>query len=297
VIGEGIYVLDGQGRLTFMNPEAQRLLGWTEAELLGREVHEVIHFQKDGTPLQATECPELQAITCGGIVRHEEDVFKRKDGTLFPVALVATPLLEDGRVAGSVAAFHDITDRKKVAEELKLLNDILAHRANTDPLTGISNRLKFNEILNIELQRAKRFDTPLSLIMFDVDHFKEINDTFGHHTGDEVLRDLTKLVAQYVRSHDLFARWGGEEFMIMVTNTAADNARHFAEKLRLTIESRRFPGVQQVTCSFGVAQLGSDDNDDRFTQRVDRALYLAKAQGRNRVELACPWPDGEAAAD
>jgi len=287
VLGEGIYVLDGRGRLTFMNPEAERLLGWTEAELLGREVHEVIHFQKaDRTPLPASECPVLRAISSGGAFRDEEDVFTRKDGTLFPVAIVATPLREDGQVVGSVAAFQDITERKKAAGELKLLNEILARQAATDPLTGISNRLKFNDLLSAELRRASRFGTPLSLIMFDIDHFKRINDTFGHHTGDSVLRELTGMVAQSVRVHDLFARWGGEEFMIMVTNTTAGNARLYAEKLRCLIESREFTEVRHVTCSFGVTQLGDDDNDDRFTQRVDRALYRAKTLGRNRVERA-----------
>jgi len=287
VIGEGIYVLDGQGRLTFMNPEAEKLLGWTEAELLGREVHDVIHFQKaDRTPLPAAECPVHRAISSGGTFRNEEDVFTRKDGTLFPVAIVATPLREDGRIVGSVAAFQDISERKKVHGEMKLLNELLARQATTDPLTGISNRLKFNDMLSTELRRAKRFGTPLSLIMFDIDHFKGINDSFGHHAGDQVLRELTGLVAQSVRAHDLFARWGGEEFMIMATNITADNARLYAEKLRLMIEHREFSGVRRVTCSFGVAQLASDDNDDSFTRRADDALYRAKAQGRNRVELA-----------
>ncbi len=287
VIGEGIYVLDGQGCLTFMNPEAEKLLGWTEAELLGRQVHEVIHFQKaDRTPLPASECPVLRTISSGGTFRDEEDVFMRKDGTLFSVSIVATPLRDDRQVVGSVAAFQDITERKKVDGELKLLNEILARQATTDPLTGISNRLKFNDALSAEMRRASRFGTPLSLIMFDIDNFKQINDTFGHHTGDTVLRELTGLVAQSVRVHDLFARWGGEEFMIMVTNTAADNARRYAEKLRRQVENREFTGVRQVTCSFGVVQLCVGDTDDRFTQKVDNALYRAKTEGRNRVEMS-----------
>ncbi len=287
MIGEGIYVLDARGCLTFMNPEAEKLLGWTEAELMGREVHEVIHAQRaDGTPLPAAECPVLRAISCGTAFRNEDEVFIRKDGSRFPASVVATPLCEGGRIIGSVAAFHDITERKKVAEELRLLNDILARQATTDPLTGISNRLKCNEALSTEVRRANRFHTPLSLIMFDIDQFKQINDTFGHHTGDLVLREVTGLVSQSVRVHDLFARWGGEEFMIMVTNSVAENARLFAEKLRQQIEHRQFSGTGRVTCSFGVAQLELDETDDSFTRRVDGALYQAKALGRNRVETA-----------
>jgi diguanylate cyclase (GGDEF)-like protein/PAS domain S-box-containing protein len=287
VIGEGIYALDAQGRLTFMNPEAEKLLGWAEAELLGKQVHDIIHFQKaDGKRCLAEECQALRTITTGEILRNDEDVFTRKDGIQFPASSVCTPLREDGHVVGSVTVFQDITERKRAAVELKLLNEILAQQATSDPLTGIANRLKFNDRLSTEVQRAKRFGTPLSLMMFDIDHFKKINDTYGHLAGDAVLRELTSLVGRYVRMHDIFARWGGEEFMILLTNTAAENARLFAEKLRTTIATNKFSTVGHVTCSFGVAQLSLEDTDDRFTHRVDDALYKAKLKGRNSVETS-----------
>jgi diguanylate cyclase (GGDEF)-like protein/PAS domain S-box-containing protein len=287
VIGQGIYVLDKEGRLTFMNPEAEKLLGWTEAELLGKEVNKVIHFlNKDGTRLPAAECPEIKTITFGGIYRDEESLFSRKDGTLFPAAVVATPLRENEEIIGSVAAFQDITERKNAAEELKRLNELLEHQATTDPLTGISNRLKFSDTLNAEIRRSKRYSLPLSLIMFDIDHFKGINDTYGHLAGDGVLRELVHLAAANVRLNDLLARWGGEEFMLMVTNSALDHAGTVAEKLRTMFEHHYFSGVGRVTCSFGVSQFGSNENEDLFIKRVDDALYRAKDRGRNRVEIA-----------
>jgi diguanylate cyclase (GGDEF)-like protein/PAS domain S-box-containing protein len=287
MIGEGIYVLDAQGRLTFMNPEAERLLGWTEAELLGKVFYEVVHCQKDERArVLPAESSILTTVASNQMYRSESDLFRRRDGVFFPVAIVATPLVEHGHVAGSVVVFQNITDRKRMEAELEMLNEFLVRQATTDPLTGISNRMTFTDMLNREIRRARRFETPLSLIMFDVDHFKEINDTYGHHTGDEVLRQLAGLVAQNIRAHDLFARWGGEEFMIMVANTALDNARLLGDKLRVMIENTVFPGVRSVTCSFGVVQLDQDDNDDRFTKRVDDALYRAKARGRNRVETA-----------
>ncbi len=177
-------------------------------------------------------------------------------------------------------------ERQQAAEELKRLNGLLERQATTDPLTGISNRLKFNNTLETELQRSMRYALPLSLIMFDIDHFKSINDTYGHQTGDSVLCELAALTLKNVRLYDLFARWGGEEFMILVTNTAPDNVRMFAEKLRLRIEDRPFAGAGRVTCSFGVAHFQGDETADRFVQRVDAALYRAKARGRNRVEMA-----------
>jgi diguanylate cyclase (GGDEF)-like protein/PAS domain S-box-containing protein len=285
VIGEGIYVLDQEGRLQFLNAEAERLLGWTGAELKGRNFHDVVHYQKaDHTPLAEDECPVLKTINAGRTYRTEEDVFTRKDGTLFSASVVATPLIEDEGIVGSVAAFQDITDRKQAADELRRLNELLARQATTDTLTGIANRLKFNEALRAEIRRSKRYNVPLSLIMFDIDHFKTINDTFGHHSGDTVLRDLTKLVSRNVRINDEFARWGGEEFMIMVTNTSLPHAGQFAEKLRALIEDLQWPWSGKITCSFGVTQLAEDDTEDRLVQRVDDALYRAKANGRNRVE-------------
>lgn len=291
MIGEGLYVLDGHGRILFMNPEAEKLLGWRETELRGKEFHEMIHCEKaDGIGVTTSECSVLKTIGFGGTYRSEDHLFMRRDGTLFPVSLVATPFVEHGQLAGTVVVFQDITDRKRMEAELEMLNEFLVRQATTDPLTGIANRLKFADALNMEIQRAGRFNTELSLIMFDVDYFKDINDTYGHHAGDEVLRQLTGLVSGRIRTSDLFARWGGEEFMILITNTSVDKARLFAEKLRLMIDGREFPVVGHVTCSFGVAQMEADDNDDLLTRRVDDALYRAKAGGRNRVEATVPIP-------
>lgn len=287
MIGEGLYVLDEQGRIQFMNPEAEKLLGWREPELLGKDFYEVIHCEKtDGTSVTTSQCPLLKTVGLGGTYRSEDNLFLRKDASLFPVAIVATPLMKQGQLAGTVVVFQDITDRKRMEAEVEMLNEILVRQATTDPLTGISNRVKFTDALNMEIRRAGRFGTELTLIMFDVDHFKDINDTYGHQAGDEVLRTLTSLVGHSIRASDLLARWGGEEFMILITNTSLEKTRSFAEKLRHMIDIRKFSGVGHVTCSFGVARMEADDNEDRFTRRVDDALYKAKEKGRNRVEAA-----------
>ncbi|MBF0328789.1 MAG: diguanylate cyclase [Nitrospirae bacterium] len=287
VLGEGVYVLNSDGLLTFMNPEAERLLGWTEKELLGRNVHEVIHFQKaDGTPLPASECPVFLSIKSNACYRVAEDVFTRKDGTMFPIALVSTPIREDGKVTGSVAAFHDITERKRVQEELKNANILLERQATTDMLTGVFNRLKFSDLMDSELQRALRHGLPLSIIMLDIDHFKLINDTFGHHAGDSVLKELTCIARDTLRKYDSLARWGGEEFVILSPGNSIENARLLAERLRENIAKHSFGHGSVVTGSFGVASFGEGDDADTLLKRVDSALYKAKNSGRNRVELA-----------
>lgn len=163
------------------------------------------------------------------------------------------------------------------------MEDALEHLSVTDHLTQIYNRMKFNSILEVEIQRARRFIRPFSIIMFDIDHFKDINDTLGHQAGDDALKALTQRVSGHVRITDTFARWGGEEFMILVVETHADGAEKFAEKLRRDIETSH-PGIdREVTCSFGVTEFRETDDITSITKRVDDALYEAKNSGRNRV--------------
>ena len=172
----------------------------------------------------------------------------------------------------------EIEDRKRVEKKLEQL-------AITDALTGIFNRRKFDLTLERELKRADRYRAPLSLIMLDIDHFKRINDTYGHHAGDAVLVLLAKLISDNIREPDVFARWGGEEFVVLTPNTNAESAWQLAEKLRAVVEASSFPGIVGLTCSFGVTELVEADSPDDFINRADNALYQAKASGRNKVEL------------
>ncbi|RUM48188.1 MAG: GGDEF domain-containing protein [Hydrogenothermus sp.] len=160
------------------------------------------------------------------------------------------------------------------------------HLAETDRLTGLFNKGKFNEVLKKEIERAKRYKRPLSLIIFDIDHFKRINDTYGHKVGDEVLRELAKVIKSIIRKTDFVVRWGGEEFVILAPETDLDGALKLAEKLRQTVEKHQFPTVKNVTISLGVAQYIDEETPEEFIIRADMALYKAKENGRNRVEVA-----------
>lgn len=176
-------------------------------------------------------------------------------------------------------------ERKKVEIALKQTRDLFEQQARIDYLTGIYNRLMFSELLNAEVQRGIRYKSDLSLIMFDIDHFKKINDTCGHDMGDQVLREIAGLVSNSIRIHDIFARWGGEEFMILAPKTVRDQAVHLSEKLRQLFAAHDFGNGFRVTASFGVTQLRSDDKTESFTARSDEALYSAKRNGRNRIEV------------
>lgn len=168
-------------------------------------------------------------------------------------------------------------ERKHVVEELEKLSI-------TDPLTSIYNRRKFNELLTHEIERSKRYKTGLSLIMCDIDYFKNINDSFGHDVGDNTLKIFSAKINENIREVDMFARWGGEEFMILMPNANIDNASSVAEKLRKIIEETEVKKVKSFTASFGVTDLNEGDTTETFLKRVDEAMYKAKRNGRNKVE-------------
>lgn len=162
-------------------------------------------------------------------------------------------------------------------EEVTILSE-------TDQLTEIYNRLKLRTVLEKEVQKVNRYELKLSIIMFDIDKFKRVNDTFGHDIGDDVLVNLCNLVKNTIREIDFFARWGGEEFIVLLPSTDINSTERLAERLREKIEKNNFKRVGQVTCSFGVTEFIKKESIEYFLKRVDDALYKAKKSGRNRVE-------------
>lgn len=178
---------------------------------------------------------------------------------------------------GILVTFSDVTDLEREKEHFTEL-------ATTDPLTGIYNRKKFNDELEKEIERVKRYRTKLSLIFFDIDHFKRVNDTYGHPVGDTVIQTIAKIVSADTRKGDIFARYGGEEFVILVPENDDGGAFALAEKLRAKIEAHNFSGVGRVTCSFGVADYKEGKDGADLIKRADKALYTAKNSGRNCVK-------------
>jgi diguanylate cyclase (GGDEF)-like protein len=172
---------------------------------------------------------------------------------------------------------HEIEIRKKLEEDL-----IVA--ATVDKLTQIYNRRKLEETIEAEIERAKRYDSPLSLIMLDIDDFKHVNDTYGHQIGDDVLKAVADILKNNIRLSDTAGRWGGEEFIVVVPETTSDNARELAEKVRKLIATFPVAGSCTITISLGLTQLLLSDTFDSFLKRVDDALYQAKRRGKNRVE-------------
>ncbi|WP_237261611.1 sensor domain-containing diguanylate cyclase [Thiomicrorhabdus immobilis] len=216
------------------------------------------------------------------VLKHPDDLHKvviKKDSQTYyfqvkvaQIQLYETPLYS--------VIMHDITSQELYKKQLEFLSQ-------TDTLTGISNRLVFNQTLVQEVQRSHRYHSDLSLLIFDIDFFKNINDSYGHEVGDQVLITLSEEVGKLLRETDVFCRIGGEEFTIIMPETNLHDAEQTAERLRKAIEELPQSTLPtQLTVSFGVAAMTRWDNDKTLLKRADQALYRAKENGRNRVEIA-----------
>lgn len=200
-----------------------------------------------------------------------------------------------------VKVFQELYQQRKVIEkfysnleqiveertaELKLANETISRLAATDELTGLSNRRSFKDMLAAFMSAARRHSYPLSMIMVDIDHFKVVNDTFGHSEGDLVLKAFADLMREIIREEDVAARWGGEEFIIVLPHTPGEAAEALAERIRSSFNRNPFGAAPSLSASFGVVQLHDEEDADSIIRRADDALYRAKHDGRNRVVLA-----------
>lgn len=220
-----------------------------------------------------------EALLCRDkLFRHELHLRTIKGKAIW-VADTAFRHVNEGGQEVFDGVMEDITDRKRLEQELE-------RRATRDELTGLYNRGHASTQLDHEIQRIERYDGELGAVMFDLDEFKNINDTFGHPTGDNVLRQIGELIRSAIRELDLPARWGGEEFLILMPSTNERGAAQMAEKLRVMVSNMRFAAVGRVTLSAGSADYRRGEGEEAFLRRLDRALYAAKGGGRDRVEHA-----------
>jgi diguanylate cyclase (GGDEF)-like protein/PAS domain S-box-containing protein len=278
---DAIVTADQQHNITLFNRAAENLFGYDASEVIGqpltnlmpekyRAVHPSHLNQFARSPVNSRQMDERNLI----YGRH-------RDGSLLPVE-IAISKINVGGLVEFTAVIRDITDRVR-------LMDLLQKQAVTDELTGLPNRREFLEVTEKILKSSEQ----LSVLMLDIDFFKKVNDTYGHDAGDEVLRALAKVGMSATRSMDLFARWGGEEFVVALPGADVEQARAIAEKLREAIEKQDFRHEWRIeqaipfTVSIGVATRAPGEHDlDAIMKRADQALYKAKGQGRNRVVVA-----------
>jgi len=224
----------------------------------------------------------------------------RKDTEIAQLAVVANQAytleaMVAQRNAELSARLRELSEARQSSElanqSLQRALDQLEQVASTDRLTGAWNRRRFEEAVLPEIALAHRRRDPLSLLMFDLDHFKRVNDTYGHGAGDAVLAGTAQTVRMHLRASDSLVRWGGEEFLVMTPATRLEGAMGLAEKLRAAVEAVDFPDVGHVTMSLGVSEYAIGEGLDEWVERTDQALYRAKAEGRNRA-IAAPAPEG-----
>ena len=177
-----------------------------------------------------------------------------------------------------------------VALENARLHGMVERQALVDGLTGLANRRAAVDALHAEAAQAERLETPLSIVLADLDGFKDVNDEHGHAVGDEVLRAFAEVLRETVRESDVAGRWGGEEFLLLLPGADLDGAAQFAERVRAGLATRRIPSAPElrVTASFGVAEYAGESNSEQLVAAADNALYRAKRGGKDRVERAEP---------
>lgn len=280
---DAIIMIGPDDTAMFWNPAAERMFGHSAQDVGSTSLHALLTPERDRQ--RALQAMQHFAKTGEGPIVDTlaEMVALKKDGTEFPVEISVSRLrLRHGW--GAVASVRDITERKEFEEKLHVL-------ATTDPLTGLLNRREFLDTAEREIRRAKRHQQGLALLMLDVDHFKFVNDSYGHEAGDKVLQHLAQVCLETLRAEDACARIGGEEFAMVVTETDRDGALRAAERLRRGIEQsqvRHDGKAISITVSIGVALAFEHDASTvpALLNQADAALYRAKARGRNCVELA-----------
>ena len=292
---DGYVSVDMSGKFVECNESYRNMIGYSEAELTRLTY-------KDITP-EKWHASELVIVEEQIIKRGYSDIYEkeyiRKDGSVFPVELHTVLMRnEAGEPEGMWAIVRDITERKYnekalEAANLELQTALMREQqlSRTDTLTGVNNRRHLYELAEHEIQVAERYQRPLSVIMFDIDHFKQVNDNFGHKAGDQILKLVTDVSCAELRSADVVGRYGGEEFIVLLPMTNAQQAFQLAERIRTNVASLNIPtlkGEANITLSIGVVELKPatpPETVEEVFRRADVAMYAAKQAGRNRTEL------------
>lgn len=282
LVGIGIIT---DGRFSYTNSKFNEIFGYGPDEILGRSPLE--NVVESDRPLFAQNM--LKGFS--GELEKVEYVFRglRKNGAVIDIELHGSATKIGGKPA-LIGLIMDVTERTRAEREVQALQEKLREQSTHDPLTGLYNRRYLEETLARELILAEREGHPISIIMGDLDHFKAVNDRYGHLAGDEVLRVFGELMKKHARGSDIYCRYGGEEFLLVLPGMAEKDAVERAEHLRRAMAATPVDfGSSKVvvTASFGIASYPCDGRSgDELTAAADRALYAAKAAGRNRVSVS-----------
>lgn len=265
---EGIYGIDAEGKCTFVNRSCLEILGYeSEDELLGNNMHDLIHHSKeDGAFYPKEECEIIQQVNLGKFVHNDQEVFWRKNGTSFYAEFRSKPQWSGNRVIGSVVSFADITERKHQEEELRYLT---FH----DPVTGLFNKVfAYEEIARLNVER----NLPFSIIVGDVNGLKLANDVFGHDAGDALLQDIAQTIKRAVRSDDIVARTGGDEFLILLPKTTEEDAERLLRRILYEVKNRTRDTISSISLGTATKMKKEEDFHARIKEAEEK-MYQYKS--------------------
>lgn len=281
-IGEGVIATDRFGNITFMNSVAEKLTGWSQRDSIGKALTSILHLVDEDTgKLVRVTIPELLANSSPNPTNGNVQIVNYIEKT--PVELTSKPIQDEkASISGLVLVLHDLTERKRYEEKLRF-------NAVTDHLTELPNRLLFFDRLNMALAQAQRDFQKVAIIMLDLDEFKKVNDTYGHHMGDQLLKGVANRLLSMFRKGDTIARWGGDEFILLLPEIRqTEVAKNVAERILHSFNKPfDLSGLKiPITASLGVAIFADSGTDaDTLIKNADIAMYHAKDSGRNCFHL------------
>lgn len=283
---DGVYFVDAERRITYWNIGAEHLTGYSAAEMLGRFCYDnlLAHVTAAGCALCLDGCPLHQTLADGE--RREAEVFLRhKDGHRVPVCVRVSPIAaENGAIIGAVEVFSDISAQKQLERKADVLENLAYH----DALTGVANRRYIELKIQQAIQEVEHFSRSYGLILVDIDHFKSVNDSNGHGTGDAALKAVSSTLSRAIRPGDIVGRWGGDEFLLLIRDINEDSLLQLANRCCQLIARTSIPTGDSrlnLTASLGVTLLAGNDSCHDAVNRADTLLYSSKRSGRGCVRL------------
>ncbi|MCC6695987.1 MAG: diguanylate cyclase [Candidatus Hydrogenedentes bacterium] len=283
---EGVYFVDTERNIQYWNKGAEKITGYASGEVVGRCCASNIlnHINQEGAHLCTGDCP-LKLSILDGKSRRSEVYLRHKEGHRLPVVVWTSPIRnEEGRIVGALESFTDIAVNLAAFERIAELEA----QALMCPLTLVANRRYADRFLEEKFSEWERYQRPFGVAFIDVDHFKSVNDRFGHPTGDVVLKMVAQTIKSALRSFDFVARWGGDEFLVVLPAQNCEELSKTANRLRILVlnTSRKISSDRiQVTVSIGAALVREEDSISTLVSRADNCMYHSKDAGRNLVTV------------
>ncbi|MHB1484994.1 MAG: GGDEF domain-containing protein [Saccharofermentanales bacterium] len=282
---DGLYFVDKNRKIIFWNKGAEIITGFLESEVKGHFCYDNIlnHVDSEGCELCWNGCP-LQKTNEDGITRNVNVYLHHKQGHRIPVSVRAVAIYDGDEIIGSIEVFKDESENSKILKNLEEFKNL----ALNDQLTGLPNRRYLEAFINSRIIEFESLGIPFGLAFIDIDKFKNFNDAYGHDTGDDVLKMVSKTFTNIVRSTDIIGRWGGEEFVAVFAGVNEDSILALSEKIRAMTERSSIQKAEEtlkVTISIGATIFSSGDSLESALKRTDDLLYQSKSNGRNKVTI------------